>query len=297
MRQKRQLLTAGLLCLSMAGVFLSQAQGRSRRVMGPAAEATGKPSAWIDNKVQQLSHSPFEARLRYWILSRIGTPYVLGHLGEAKYPDQDPVFELGKADCTTFVLTSTALAQSTSLAQARDRMESLNYRCKAGWCPITYENRLHFTEDRINGGSMSYQDITKQIKAPQEAFETVKMVLNRKADGNPLLDLHWERAMTLTYIRTPYLDENILKQLPPLVGVAFIRKSYFTNGLAASHEGFVLDRANLVHASSLRGKVAEENLLTYLRPKGQEARHDGVMFYRIYPGSNPHQDRLLQAGH
>lgn len=288
--------------LAAGGAWRAQAHpGKSGHghevIRGTQGEATGKGQDWFLSRVSGLAQNSFEARLRYWLLARLGTPYAIGHLGEEQFPDKDPVFALDKADCTTFILTSTALAQSTHLAQARDRMEALNYRCQGLWCPVTYENRLHFTSDRIMGGSRSFQNITSAIKAPQETFETVRLVLNRKADGAPLLDLHWERPITLTYVRSSYVTANLLKQLPPLVGVSFIKRSYFTSGLAEAHEGVLLDQKDLIHASSVEKKVVKVSFLDYLRPRTGQPKFDGVMFYRILPGPTPQTDPLVQMSH
>ncbi len=273
------------------------ALARTKTVRVKSGEAVNKDGGWFDRKVTDLSGTTFDTRLRYWLMARLGTPYGVGHLGEEQFPDEDPVFALDKADCTTLILTSTALAQSTSYPQARDRMEALNYRCDGLWCPVTYENRLHFTSDRINGGSASFKDITTAVKAPQEAFATVKLVLNRKADGVPLLNLHWERPMTLTYLQAGYVTADLLKQLPPTVGVAFVKKAYFTNGLVVAHEAMLLDGKTMIHASSTHKKVVKEDFLAYLRPRTKDARFDGVLFYKILPGSFPQSDPLIQMRH
>ena len=41
-----------------------------------------------------------------------------------------------------------------------------------------------------------------------------------------------------------------MDKLPRICGVAFVKKSYFKNGIVIAHEGYVINNKNLIHASS-----------------------------------------------
>ena len=65
----------------------------------------------------------------------------------------------------------------------------------------------------------------------------------------------------------------MLSRLPLICGVAFVKKSYVKNGILIAHEGFVIDKKFLVHASSSSKKTVKEDLLSYLNSK-KESKFD-----------------------
>jgi hypothetical protein len=229
----------------------------------------------------------FEDRLRELILARLGQPYALGTLGEENDRDPDPVFRLDEADCTVLVLTTTALAHARTSADARAWMGPLNYHEQDGAYPVTYENRLHFTSDRITGSPL-FEDLTARIVRPEER-RSIKLTLNRKADGTHLLPIDWERAIVIDYIPAVNL-EPVLDRLPSIAGIAFIREAWRTRGLLVAHEGFLIDRHCLVHASSVEERVVAVDLMDYLWRRSDPdstrhtARFDGAILYAIRDG-------------
>ena len=76
------------------------------------------------------------------------------------------------------------------------------------------------------------------------------------------------------------VSEEILKKLPSICGVAFVKESYFKMGVVIAHEGFILDKGTFIHASSEQKKTVSTDFLTYLIKEGKP-RFDGVMFYEI----------------
>ena len=82
------------------------------------------------------------------------------------------------------------------------------------------------------------------------------------------------------FIRSEFVDDKLLEKLPPVCGIAFVKKAYVKNGILIAHEGFVIDQKTLIHASSASKKTIQEDLLDYLSGK-KESKFDGVMFYKI----------------
>lgn len=265
-----------------------------------AASAAGAPPTrndddrWVTEqpRLYQIAHDPialqnlldalwkrypdFHARLRAIALLRLGTPYVLGCLGEESGRDKNPVFRLDESDCTVNVLTSTAMAHARSLPEARGWMTRLNYY--PGENPVRYENRVHFTEDRIRA-SQWFHDITPQI-ATGTPLASVRLTLNRGSDGTPLLPISWKRATTIRYLRQSDVSPALLARLPAsIAGVAFVREKLFPKGIAVAHEGFVVDRQWLVHADSITKKTVRTQLCDYLRKNADW--FDGVMIFSI----------------
>jgi hypothetical protein len=240
-----------------------------------------KDHAGIDALLGEVNrrYPGFDERIRALALMRIDTPYRLGCLGEEKPPDKGPLFRLDEADCTVLVLTTTALAHGKTYRDARAMMKTLNYYNppEVGDEVVNYRNRLHFTEERLHK-CPCYNDITEEL-VPEKKLARVAITLNRKSDGSRLLDIPWERKVTVCYITSPGIDSSLMKKLPPVCGVAFIRKKYFAMGLAISHEGMILDGKWLVHADSRAGKVRKVNFLDYW--SGNSDYFDGIVISKI----------------
>lgn len=269
----------------MAGVAAALLAGVLAALPGSATGGGASPPAFWD-----LSQSPLDARLAQWqdsvpalddrvraiLLARLGTPVRLGCLGEEAPPDTEPVFRLDEADCTVLVLTTAALAHARTLAQAESNMAYANYREVEGKRPITYETRLHFTEDRLDA-SPYFRDVTASI-VPESLLASATLTLNKKENGDRLLPIPWERPITLRYLPTPLATPRLLSGFPPLVGVALIKKATFRIGLAAAHEGVLLDGKSFIHASSEDRRVVRVSFQEYL---AKHVHFDGLVFYEF----------------
>jgi len=66
------------------------------------------------------------------------------------------------------------------------------------------------------------------------------IVLNR-GNGGCLIDIDWEKEMTLKYIPNKNITKELFQILPKSVGIAFIRKGDSEMGLDVAHEGFLFD--------------------------------------------------------
>jgi len=217
----------------------------------------------------------FHNRLKAFALWQVGKPYAIFKLGEEKEPDTDPIIRLDVSDCTVHILTSLAFVQSKSWHEARGNMIKLHYK---DFLP-DYTTRWHFTSDRIlsHPGTV---DITQTL-LPIEKLRNALVILNQKENGEELLELDWKREVETFFIPNEQISERLLKKIPEICGVAFVKRSFFKLGIIIGHEGMLIDN-NLIHASSTEGKTVNVNFLEYYF-SNPEGIFDGVMFYEFRP--------------
>jgi len=245
------------------------------------------PDPWLLSETEFEFYLPkfherfpnYHDRLKALNLWRVGTPYGLFCLGEESGKDIDPLLRADSSDCTVHVLTTLAFAESFTWQNARDAMVDIHYKMDDnGEKTPTYISRWHYTSDRLLHHDRTV-DITSSI-AHENDLEKVEIELNKKEDGSEFLDLNWSSKETIQFIPTVNITENILLNLPAISGIAFVKKSYFKLGIVIAHEGYLIDKTNLIHASSEHKKTVNVDFLSYLYNNG-EPRFDGVMFYKI----------------
>ncbi len=226
------------------------------------------------------NHFPdYQDRLIALNLWRVGTPYGIFCLGEEKGSDTDPIIRIDTSDCTVHVLTTIAYAESRSCNEAKNTMIKIHYKPdENGLVEPSYKARWHYTSDRLLNNSKT-PDITLKIVS-QNITENVQIELNKKQDGTQFLDLDWTSKQSLNFIPTTKINKDILDKLPKICGVAFVKKSYFKNGIVIAHEGYIINQKSLIHASSKKKMTVNVDFLTYLF-ENEQARFDGVMFYDI----------------
>ena len=242
----------------------------------------------VNSILQELGkHFPNQDdRLKALSILRLGTPYQLDCLGEGSGRDKDPIFRLDVTDCTTFVLTNVALLHSKTLEEAKNMMKYLNYRPRKDSetgklsYKITFENRLHFTTDR-NETSPYFEDITQEIVSKYKTVSQ-RVLLNKiKTDGKRLININWEKEITINYIPSKFINKELLKSFPKTLGIAFVKKGDDKIGLDVRHEGFLFDGKTFFHASSIQKKVVAEDFLKYYFPKKDNPRFDGIILFKI----------------
>lgn len=247
------------------------------------------PKPWLLNEeeVSELlpkfkeQYPDFGERLKALTLWRIGTPYEEFKLGEEKLPDTDPLFRLDVSDCTVHVLTSLVMAQSSNWDEARGKIINLHYKENADGIHLpTYTSRWHFTSDRLLSNP-STVNITERIVSNDE-LKSVELVLNQKHDGSYLLDIDWTKSIQISYIPNYLIDNDFLIELPDICGIAFVRESYIENGLLIAHEGILLDKIDLVHASSNAGQTVKIDFMEYYFSNDYPI-FDGILIYKFVP--------------
>jgi hypothetical protein len=218
----------------------------------------------------------FHDRLKAFALWQVGKPYEIFKLGEEKEPDTDPIIRLDVSDCTVHVLTSLVFVQSESWQDAREKMIHLHYKDHQP----DFTTRWHFTSDRIlsHPGTV---DMTKTL-LPVETLNSATVTLNQKENGEELLELDWKREIETSYIPNDQINEKLMKKLPNVCGVAFVKKSYFKSGIVIAHEGMIIDNQFLIHASSTTKETSKIDFLIYYFSK-PDGIFDGVMVYEFRP--------------
>lgn len=257
----------------------------------------GQPQDWVEtlpnpwtlsedqmSEILPLFHKKypnFHDRLKAFSLWQVGKPYELFCLGEESGEDTDPIFRMDVSDCTVHILTSLASVQSQSWDEARSALIDIHYKPnEIGVSTPTYKSRWHYTTDRIQDHP-STRNITSDLVSNKE-LTPVSITLNKKESGEAFLELGWNKPTAISYISNEIIDAELLKKLPDIVGVAFVKKSYFKMGLIVAHEGMVIDQKNIIHASSEYGKTVNMDFMKYyFREDGPI--FDGVLFFTFHP--------------
>lgn len=215
-----------------------------------------------------LEEETFEERdLRQIVYDFLDAPYEVGLLGE---DEGEEIFRTDVFDCTSLVLVSASIFSSDGNSP-EEMMKKANYYPPE---EVSYEARLHFSSYR-NQVSPLFRDITEEVGG--EKTEEKKIVLNKDRDEEGrIIDIDWEQEITLKYVRKENIS-SIISQIPSEVGVGFMVDGDEKIGLDIRHEGFLFDREKLVHASSKKGEVTEDNFLEFF----QDSNYDGVIFFTV----------------
>lgn len=222
----------------------------------------------------------FHDRIKALNLWRVGTPYGIFKLGEEKEPDTDPILRIDTSDCTVHVLTTLAFAQSIDWNSSREAMIDIHYKVNLdGKNEPTFRSRWHYTSDRILNNPQTV-NITPRLLS-RSKLEEVKIELNRKKDGSEFLDLDWTSNQNILFIPSEMIEQISVQDLPLVCGIAFVKRSYFSMGIVIAHEGYLIDRKFLIHASSKEGKTVKVDFFDYYFKESGPA-FDGIMIYELH---------------
>jgi hypothetical protein len=234
-------------------------------------------------RVQQ-SHPSFEERVLAIAGASAGTPYHDGPLGEgpgAPY-DDDPLIDLSRADCVTFVEQVIAMAQSHSYDETVQRLQRIRY--KNG--EIRFERRNHFMlADWVHNNPFA-REVTGVLGVETAA-------ITRSVGRKKFFGFH----DAAEFVETAVDETRTVKVIPPAAVTAaepeipspslicFVGK---VDWLFALHCGLYLrdesGQGRLYHASSLAGEVVAMDLTEYMA--SQEGRYLGITVHRI---DEPHR--------
>jgi D-alanyl-D-alanine carboxypeptidase/D-alanyl-D-alanine-endopeptidase (penicillin-binding protein 4) len=120
----------------------------------------------VDAYLAGIDAQAYGDRVAVLARAAIGTNYVGDPLGEGPGAphDADPLMDLSKVDCVTFVEQTLALAAAKSYQDAFDILQRIRYRNGA----IAFENRNHFMEADWIGNNAFCKDVTGSLGAPTE---------------------------------------------------------------------------------------------------------------------------------
>ncbi|HVE13821.1 MAG TPA: N-acetylmuramoyl-L-alanine amidase-like domain-containing protein [Elusimicrobiota bacterium] len=223
----------------------------------------------------------------------LGTPYVLGPLGEGPSGefDRDPLVDLHAVDCTTYVEEVMALSLEPHLAKATKLLQKIRYRNGK----ISYETRNHFPEadwvpNNVQAGFL--KDITRRV-AGDKAKSAGKIIRKRAwYEAKKLEDLkgfdaepaakkekrleRW-RALGARYKdQTVALDYLPIESLPKLADkipsgtvASLVREDKEGVPVLISHQLLIVDKGGakfVRHAGTKDGGVEDVPLLAFFYP-------------------------------
>lgn len=237
--------------------------------------------AQLNEYVQGLSarESRFEVRLEEVVLRSTGTPYQDGPLGEGPEGayDTDPLIDLKRVDCVTYVEQSVALASGASYPDALDTLRAIRY--KDG--KPDFESRNHFMiVDWIQNNPYCI-DVTRELGVETESVSRTisKKDFFERVKAPGLGQDTPDENVTVHYV-PPGSTAAALDALTSPTLIIFVGN---VDWLFALHCGVLLrddnDQPTLYHASSKAGKVVGVPLDQYMQE--QVGRYLGFTAYRI----------------
>lgn len=244
---------------------------------GPAEMTPAETGAWL--KALHEKHASYAARLDAVARAAADTPYAGGPLGEGPSGayDPDPLMDLTRVDCVTYIEQCAALAARLSYREAWDTLQRIRYRDGI----IGFETRNHFMVADWLANNTWCADRTAQLGVP---VQTLTRTISRKdffkrVDAPALgQDLPGEE-ITIQYVATN--DAVAAKDTLPTPGlVVFVGN---IDWLFALHTGLYLrddgGAGGLWHASSRAERVVRTDLVAYLEEHAE--RYRGFMVFEV----------------
>lgn len=227
----------------------------------------------------QSSVPDFQARIAEVALRCAGTPYADGPLGEGpdgKY-DTDPIIDLRRVDCVTYVEQTIALAISRSLIEATETLQGIRYRDGL----VDFATRNHFMiSDWVKNNDFC-KDITKDLGVPTESVTRTisKKDFFQRVNAIGITNVQQDETITVDYVPVN-MTEIAEEKLPNVALLVFIGN---VDWLFSLHCGlYVRDsdgEGKLYHASSRVKRVVAMPLPTYVDT--QKERYIGFTAYTL----------------
>ena len=219
----------------------------------------------------------FDDRVKALAQMYLGAPYVADPLTN-EVADWLPY---GDTNCTMYILYLAAFANSRCMAEAREHMRLLHYRGGK----VGFSSRYHFTEDRITDPANRYfAETTEKYVRDAKSLRRIGLELNRRKDGSLLFGDRlgrWTKKVVMSYIPRTGFTQKMLAPLPRVLGIAFVKKANWDQGLIVGHEGLLID-GDLYHASLKGGVIVEKN---YLAARFPASPWEGMILFRLVPQS------------
>ncbi len=260
-------------------------------------------------------------RLSWFSEQFLGQPYQLGPLGEGKNGryDQSPLYNLNGFDCTTYVETVLALAQSNTLSTFKKNLIAIRYKDNTP----SYLSRNHFMSldwipNNIQKGFV--KDISCKIKNEQnksicqsatadidkgawllkKTITDIK-IQNNNQKNNRIIELktkaknYASQQARINYIPLTALfshnkaDLFLFNQIPNGSIITIVRpnwqlKQYIGTNINVSHLGFAIKKNGLLYfreASTIDRKVIDVPLEKYLKQYLESPSIKGINVLKI----------------
>lgn len=210
-----------------------------------------------------------DAQIEFLSEKFLGTPYAENTLGGASGETEQLTVDLSGVDCFTYIDYVESLRLSGSLGEFKEKLARTRYKDGA----VRWENRRHFFSDWVSGDNKNARDVTWEVGG--DATATVTKELNRKTDGSLWLPGLAEVKRDISYIPSKRLSPPVLREIKTgdYLGVYSDK-----DGLEVSHTGIAVRKDGVVylrHASTVHGKVLDEELVSYMKNK------PGLLVYRV----------------
>lgn len=242
----------------------------------------------IDARLQQLvaAETPYTQRVVQIALECVGTPYFDGPLGEGpdgKY-DTDPLVDLKRVDCVTYVEQTLALATASSFLESVANLQHIRYRKGQ----IDFETRNHFMISDWIRNNPHCRDVSTKLGVETNTLTRTisKKDFFQRVNAPDLGQTTPDESVSIDYVPS----ENAAAAEPKLPSpslIVFIGQK--PDWLFALHCGlYIRDSGGegaLYHASSKHQKVVAVPLTGYL--KENDTRYLGFTAYQIAEPSPP----------
>ncbi len=222
---------------------------------------------------------PFERRVAEVARLGLGTPYADGPLGEGpggEY-DSDPLIDLGRVDCVTYVEQTLAFSMAPDYATAFDTLQKIRYEKGQ----VDYATRNHFMIADWVKNNPWCSDVSRDLGVDTVALTRTisKRDFFQKVKAPDVGQEIPDRDVTIHYVPSS-AAAAAEDQLPDAAIIVFVGK---VDWLFALHCGlYVRDEAGqgqLLHASSKGERVVAIRLADYLAENS--GRYLGFTAYRV----------------
>lgn len=257
--------------------------------------AANQDSIWIEQWLDKAAYLPKDScRTLHFARLMMGIPYVSGTLDMGEC--EELVVHTDCADCTTFVETVLALAMAdASGCRTYDGFKSalLSLRYRDG-VMNGYASRLHYFSDWIADNSRrgyivestAQSTVTRSMTLNLDFMSTHLDSYAPLRRDSSLVALIACTEASWKNVQVPFIPKEFLHLSSSSLGIRngdVLAITTGIKGLDVVHVGFAFWRGNrlhLLHASSMAGKVVEEDrsLFEYSRTKKS---HTGVRIIRL----------------
>jgi hypothetical protein len=186
-------------------------------------------------------------------------PYAASTLVGSPEEAEALVFNLAGVDCFTYIDCVEAMRLSRNFDEAVVTLRHVRY--KSGI--VSYKNRKHFFSDWFSSPHL----IVATASIGENRVISATKNLNQKEAGDLFLAGIRPMRRTIEYIPSPTIDRPVLTALQTGDYIGIYTN---TDGLDVSHVGIFVESDKgrfLRHASSLAGKVVDQDFFTYCESK------------------------------